>query len=78
MEKLFQYLLKEYCLMVKSEITVTLLEKAMRKQGWENGKFVIDGFPRNHENYNSWLKECGETVNIPFLLFFECSFVFLP
>eukprot|EP01015_Nassula_variabilis_P014092 TRINITY_DN2161_c0_g1_i4.p1 TRINITY_DN2161_c0_g1~~TRINITY_DN2161_c0_g1_i4.p1 ORF type:complete len:163 (-),score=35.51 TRINITY_DN2161_c0_g1_i4:14-502(-) len=58
---------------VPSEITVQLLEKAMQKHGWENGKFLIDGFPRNEENCQKWLNLCGNKVNTPFLLQLECS-----
>ena len=32
---------------VPSQITIALLEQAMKEKGWENGKFLIDGFPRN-------------------------------
>ena len=35
---------------VKAEITIGLLEKAMRKNGWEKSKFLIDGFPRDLDN----------------------------
>jgi hypothetical protein len=31
-----------------------LLEKAMQKAGMENGRFLIDGFPRNIENLSTW------------------------
>lgn len=30
-----------------SQITIALLEQAMKEKGWESGKFLIDGFPRN-------------------------------
>lgn len=39
---------------VPSEITVFLLENAMKKIGFEGGRFLIDGFPRNIENLNKW------------------------
>ena len=32
---------------VPCEVTVKLLEAEMRRVGWEDGKFLIDGFPRN-------------------------------
>jgi len=35
---------------VPGEITIALLEKKMRSIGWNHGKFLIDGFPRNEEN----------------------------
>jgi hypothetical protein len=37
---------------VPSEITTSLLLKAMLKS--DKPMFLIDGFPRNQENYDSW------------------------
>ena len=37
---------------VPSEITVCLLKKAMEKNGAH--RFLIDGFPRNMDNLDSW------------------------
>merc|ERR1712113_301037 len=39
---------------VPVEITVNLIKKAMEKHGWSSKKYLIDGFPRNEENYNGW------------------------
>jgi adenylate kinase family enzyme len=36
---------------VKAEITIALLKKAMKKHGWEKTIFLIDGFPRDIDNY---------------------------
>jgi UMP-CMP kinase len=58
---------------VPSEITVMLLEKAMKKSGFEGGRFLIDGFPRNIENLSTWEKIMNERVNIPFILHLECG-----
>jgi len=35
---------------VKAEITISLLNKAMINNGWEKSKFLIDGFPRDIDN----------------------------
>ena len=32
---------------VPVKVTVNLLKKAMEKAGWKDGKFLVDGFPRN-------------------------------
>lgn len=56
---------------VPSEITVSLLKKAMEKSS--SSKFLIDGFPRNMENYDVWEKIVGEAANVPFVVNFECS-----
>jgi len=55
---------------VPSEVTVGLLEKAMNSSG--SSKFLIDGFPRNEENNNSWEKHMGEKANFAFVLVFDC------
>jgi len=55
---------------VPSEVTVGLLENAMKLSGKNN--FLIDGFPRNQENNQSWEKEMGTKVNFAFVLFFDC------
>jgi UMP-CMP kinase len=39
---------------VPVQITVNLIKKAMEQQGWSNSKFLIDGFPRNLDNYQGW------------------------
>jgi UMP-CMP kinase len=39
---------------VPSEITVALLRNAMVAKGWHTKRFLIDGFPRNSENYETW------------------------
>jgi UMP-CMP kinase len=58
---------------VPSEITVMLLQNAMNKAGFEGGRFLIDGFPRNIENLSTWEKIMNEKVDIPFILHLECS-----
>lgn len=55
---------------VPSEVTVGLLDKAMKASG--RSKFLIDGFPRNKENNDAWTKEMGDKVQLGFLLFFDC------
>lgn len=42
------------------EITVKLLKKAMTKSG--GSKFLIDGFPRNHDNLDGWHRVVGDEV----------------
>lgn len=60
---------------VPSEITVTLLmramETAMRRTGRIN--FLLDGFPRSIENMDGWLEVFGRT-ELPKMLFFECPY----
>ncbi|PIK49147.1 putative UMP-CMP kinase isoform X5 [Apostichopus japonicus] len=56
---------------VPVEITLGLLDTAMQKS--EIKQFLIDGFPRNEDNYTGWNKIMANKVNFKFVLFFECS-----
>ena len=58
---------------VPVEITVNLIKKAMQNNGWSQKKFLIDGFPRNEENQEGWVKHMGNEVDMKFVLFLECS-----
>ncbi|XP_069182034.1 UMP-CMP kinase 1 isoform X2 [Procambarus clarkii] len=55
---------------VPVEITCSLLERAMKN--CESNDFLIDGFPRNHNNLEGWNKQMGDKVNLKFVLFFNC------
>lgn len=59
--------------LVPQEITVKLVQNAMRRSGWAGGKFLIDGFPRSFDNLAGWTEVMGDSVNILFCLFFSCS-----
>ena len=58
---------------VPVKITVQLIKKAMQKAGWAKKRFLIDGFPRNEENYLGFVDVMGDDVNIKKVLFFEGS-----
>lgn len=65
-------------------ITCSLLEKAMSKRmhtlnGNSSGdsskpsrRFLIDGFPRNQDNYEGWVKQMDPKVKVHFVLYFDC------
>jgi len=36
---------------------------------------LIDGFPRDLDNYEKWFKIMGELIDLRFLLLVSCSFV---
>ena len=57
---------------VPVEITVNLLKRAMEISGWDNGRFLIDGFPRNLDNMNGWRKLLDGKVEEVTCLFFDC------
>jgi UMP-CMP kinase len=58
---------------VPSSITVQLLEDAMTAAYQSNGrsKFLIDGFPRSHENLDAW-DAAMKSHRVRFVLNFEC------
>ena len=58
---------------VPVRITCELLKKGMEKQGWNKKKFVIDGFPRNQDNYDGWTSVMGDISETPFVIFFDLS-----
>jgi UMP-CMP kinase len=59
---------------VPVEITVKLLQKAMAECTNNTGKvnFLIDGFPRNQNNWDGWMSVFGKEAEQPAMLFFEC------
>ncbi len=58
---------------VPGEVTVGLMKKAIEKNGWDQKKYLIDGFPRNKENLDIWQRILGEEINVPFILFLEAN-----
>jgi len=36
------------------------------------GKFLVDGYPRNEDNYSGWEKFMGDRCNVGLVLFFDC------
>ncbi|CAK0788396.1 unnamed protein product [Prorocentrum cordatum] len=57
--------------LVPVDITVKLLEAAMKQRGWADGKFLIDGFPRSKENLEGWDRVIGDQATVKFALFFD-------
>lgn len=55
---------------VPVEITCSLLEKAMNISG--RNRFLIDGFPRNEDNLQGWMRVMADKVNVQFVIFFDC------
>jgi UMP-CMP kinase len=54
---------------VPVEITVGLLAKAMEASG--RSKFLIDGFPRNENNFEGWKRVMGNSVDVDGVLFYD-------
>ena len=58
---------------VPVEITCNLIKNAMEAAGWASKKFLVDGFPRNKDNYDGWMKVMGEIVEVVYVLVFDCD-----
>lgn len=60
--------------LVPSKILIALLNTVILDSSNRGKIILLDGFPRNFENYEVWKTEMGvEKVEFKFLLFFECS-----
>lgn len=57
--------------LVKSDILVELIKRKLEKVN--NKLFLLDGFPRSFENIESWNKIINNTIDPPFVLYFNCS-----
>lgn len=59
--------------LVPGEIPVNLMKKAIEKNLVKSKKFLIDGFPRGQENLDLWQKIVGDSVVVPFVVFFNAN-----
>lgn len=57
---------------VPSEVTIGLLRAAIEKNLSTTNKFLVDGFPRNHENNEAWERVMAGFSETKAVLFFEC------
>ena len=55
------------------DITCNLIRNAMIEAGWAEKKFLVDGFPRNQDNYDGWSRIMGDDVEIIYVLHFDCN-----
>lgn len=56
---------------VPSEVIANVLEQAMRRNGWGDASFVVDGYPRSAEQLRGWQATLKEKVNLLFCLSLE-------
>lgn len=68
-KELIQHHMKEGSI-VPAEITCNLLKQAMEESKKMN--FLIDGYPRNEDNFITWEKIMANTSRVLFVLFFDC------
>jgi UMP-CMP kinase len=70
-------LIKEYQAegkIVPSRITIGLIKARMLElslQGYN--KFLLDGFPRNKENFDLWNEIVGDSITLKFVIFLNCD-----
>eukprot|EP01051_Picozoa_sp_SAG22_P002402 SAG22_NODE_105_length_20045_cov_23.373308_11_plen_378_part_00 len=57
---------------VPNEVTVKLIQQAMKASG--SRIFLIDGYPRNNDNLEGWMRLMGDKVTLGCVLHFECPF----
>lgn len=57
---------------VPAAVTVGLLLKKMKSMEGKS-KFLIDGFPRNHDNIVAWEETIGSQASVKAVLFFETT-----
>ncbi|XP_065217014.1 UMP-CMP kinase [Planococcus citri] len=55
---------------VPVEITCKLIENTI--QASNTDVFLIDGFPRNKDNLDGWIREMSDKTDLQFVLFFDC------
>ena len=59
--------------LVPSEILLQILKKTILNTSYINMRILLDGFPRNMENLTKWDEIIGDSFDVSFALFFECS-----
>ena len=58
---------------VPVEVTCNLIKNAMQEAGWAEKMFLVDGFPRNQDNYDGWERVMSEISEVIYCLHFDCD-----
>lgn len=56
---------------VPVEISLGLLKRQILTTG--KHRYLVDGFPRNHDNLNGWMKIMSDVCDIEMIVFLECN-----
>eukprot|EP00929_Paragymnodinium_shiwhaense_P036825 TRINITY_DN19699_c0_g1_i1.p1 TRINITY_DN19699_c0_g1~~TRINITY_DN19699_c0_g1_i1.p1 ORF type:complete len:1477 (+),score=286.27 TRINITY_DN19699_c0_g1_i1:96-4526(+) len=56
-----------------SATVLTALEKAMREHGWDDGRYIIEGFPRDLKDLELWQKRLMRKAIVKFAICMECE-----
>lgn len=60
-------------IIVPAEITIEILKNEVLQQSEHSKNLVIDGFPRNQDNLNWWLKKMSNVCKVDQLIHLDCS-----
>lgn len=60
-------------MMAPAELIVRLLKKGMEDRGWNKHLFILDGFPRNMANIESWNSIIKDDVDVLGVLYLHCN-----
>ena len=58
--------------LISSDLMVKLIEEKIARHNY-SGRYLLDGFPRGHDNMEVWEKNLAKDVNLRGVLYFECS-----
>lgn len=59
--------------MVSSDVIVKLLRKGIEERGWNKHFFILDGFPRNFSNIESWNAIVKDEIDVIGVLYLHCG-----
>lgn len=65
----------EHCNLLTSKNSSTKDNGDIPSEKKLRGKFLIDGFPRNEDNLQSWKRQLADRVEVAFVVFLDCSLV---
>ena len=62
-----------FCFSVASSTASSTHARLQAMLAHEGNKFLIDGFPRNADNFDGWHSRMGDKVDARFVLFLDCD-----
>ena len=59
--------------LVPGEVTVRLIRQCMEENGWGKSRFLLDGFPRSMQNWESWQAVMANDADVKGILCLMCT-----
>jgi adenylate kinase family enzyme len=59
--------------LVPSKMLVQIIKHNIFKEGPNEKVYLLDGFPRSEENYDTWKEVFGDSVKIKTLIYLRCQ-----